>query len=657
MQSLWNEADAAALNGDALALRVYTTRLLGGDSNLVLHGGGNTSVKTTVKNFFGEDEAILYVKGSGADMAVIEPKGFAPVKMEVLLKLATFETLSDIDMVRQQRAAMIDPDAPAPSVEAILHAIIPFRYVDHTHADAVVALTNTPDGEAHVRAVYGERVIVVPYVMPGFDLARAVYLQTQGIDWSQYEGMILLNHGIFTFADDAREAYERMIRLVSEAEQYLEARGAFSKIASSDAPSVDLLTLSRLRKAVSNAAGKAMIAQLDSSPAATGFASLPNVSEIATRGPLTPDHVIRTKRIPVIVDNDPEQAVTAYGEAYQAYFERNARPELTILDPAPRWAVWRGQGVVTFGENAVRAQIATDIMHHTIQTIQVAEGYAQWQALPEKPIFDVEYWSLEQAKLKNDKAAPEFEGKVVLVTGAASGIGKAIAEGFMKRGAAVIALDINPAITTLFNKRSAKGIVCDVTDREAMQAAVETGVRTFGGLDILVSNAGIFPASARIEALDAATWQRSIDINLTSHQRMFQLCIPYLKHGIDPSILVIASKNYPAPGPGAAAYSVAKAGITQLARVAALELAEFGIRVNMVHPDAVFDTGIWTPEVLAKRAENYKMSVDEYKTKNMLHVAITSHDVAELICTMAGKAFRCTTGAQIPIDGGNDRVI
>jgi rhamnose utilization protein RhaD (predicted bifunctional aldolase and dehydrogenase)/NAD(P)-dependent dehydrogenase (short-subunit alcohol dehydrogenase family) len=657
MQSLWNEADAAALGGDALALRVYTTRLLGGDSNLVLHGGGNTSVKTTVKNFFGEDEAILYVKGSGADMAVIEPKGFAPVKMEVLLKLATFETLSDIDMVRQQRAAMIDPDAPAPSVEAILHAIIPFKYVDHTHADAVVALTNTPDGEAHVRAVYGERVIVIPYVMPGFDLARAVYLQTQELDWSRYEGMILLNHGIFTFADDACEAYERMIRLVTEAEQYLAARGAYATIASRDAEPVDLLALSRLRKAVSAAAGKAMIAQLDTTAAASGFASLPNVGDIATRGPLTPDHVIRTKRISVIVDDEPEAAVAAYGEAYRAYFERNARSGLTMLDPAPRWAVWRGKGVVTFGENADRAQIATDIMHHTIQTIQAAEGYARWQALPEKPIFDVEYWSLEQAKLKSGKAAPEFEGKIVLVTGAASGIGKAIAEAFLKRGAAVIALDINHLITTRFNKRGAKGIVCDVTDEAAMRVAVEEGVGAFGGLDILVSNAGIFPPSARIEAIDSTTWQHSIDINLTSHQRMFQLCIPYLKHGIDPSILVVASKNYPAPGPGAAAYSVAKAGLTQLARVAALELAEFGIRVNMVHPDAVFDTGIWTPEVLAKRAENYKMSVDEYKTKNMLHVAITSHDVAELICAMAGKAFRCTTGAQVPIDGGNDRVI
>lgn len=252
---------------------------------------------------------------------------------------------------------------------------------------------------------------------------------------------------------------------------------------------------------------------------------------------------------------------------------------------------------------------------------------------------------------------PEFEGKVVLVTGAASGIGRATAEVFGERGAAVVALDINPTVETAFAAPGVKGIVCDLTDTAAVMTAIEETVTLFGGLDILVSNAGIFPASAKIEDMDAALWDRSIQINLTSHQRVMQACIPHLKNGIDPTILVIGSKNYPAPGPGAAAYSVAKAGLTQLARVAALELASFGIRVNVVHPDAVFDTGIWTPEILAKRAQHYKLSVEEYKTKNLLGVEIGSRDVAELVCVMAGRAFSRTTGAQVPIDGGNDRVI
>jgi NAD(P)-dependent dehydrogenase (short-subunit alcohol dehydrogenase family) len=303
------------------------------------------------------------------------------------------------------------------------------------------------------------------------------------------------------------------------------------------------------------------------------------------------------------------------------------------------------------------ADIISDIKEHTLPAILQAESLGGWSVLPEKEMFEMEYWELEQAKLKKGGRAPEHQGKVALVTGAASGIGKACAEVLHAHGAAVIALDINPEVSTLFDKPDLAGIACDVTDGEALKSAVDETVRRFGGLDIVVSNAGIFPVSESITELKQATWERSLSVNLTSHQRLLHHAAPYLALGVNPAVVIIASKNVPAPGPGAAAYSVAKAGLTQLGRVAALEFAGSGVRVNMLHPDAVFDTAIWTDEVLKKRAENYGMSVEQYKTKNLLGVEVNSRDVANLVSAMAGALFAKTTGAQLPVDGGNERVI
>ena len=658
MQSLWKEEEARLFANDPLEMRVYSSRLLGREPSLVLHGGGNTSVKTEVTNLLGDRKPVLYVKGSGWDLATIEAPGFAPVCLNTLQRMAELPELSDPDMVRAQRAAMTDPYAPNPSVEAILHAIIPFTFVDHTHADAVVTLTNTPDGEARIRALYGERVLVVPYTMPGFELARVIWQMTRDVDWSLLDGMVLMNHGVFSFADDARASYERMIELVSRAEAALEKAGA--SIVSGEPPAVDATALRQLaetRRAVSQARGLPGIVRWDASAEAVGFANLPNVAEIATRGPLTPDHVIRTKRVPLILGDAPETAVENYTADYQDYFARNASDGLTCLDSAPRWAVWPGHGVLAFGASVKEADIIGDITAHTLRAIQRAECLGGWQALPEKDIFAVEYWDLEQAKLRKSGTAAPFAGKIALVTGAASGIGRACAEALQAQGAALMALDIDPAVETLFTATDFVGRVCDVTDRQALQASVDDTVRRFGGLDVVISNAGTFPSNSRIDEMDSAVWERSLQINLSSHEQLLQCCIPYLECGIDPAVVFMASKNVTAPGPGAAAYSVAKAGVTQLARVAALELGPKGIRVNVLHPDAVFDTAIWTDEVLESRARHYGMSVPEYKTKNLLKVEISSRDVAALACALAGPLFAKTTGAQIPIDGGNDRVI
>ena len=660
MENRWRDADAASFADDLLQLRVYTSRLLGQDPDLVLHGGGNTSVKITQTNFFGEPESLLYVKGSGWDLATIEAAGFPAVKMDVLLKMAQLDALSDTDMVRLQRTAMIDPGAPNPSVEAILHALIPFTFVDHTHADAVVTLSNTPNGEQLLRELYGERMLIFPYVMPGFILAKDVYQRTRDIDWSDYDGIILLHHGVFTFADDAQSSYQRMIEIVAKAEAYIDEQGA----AIAPAPTVerlsseqDLLTLTAIRRRVSTLRGQASLCRLTQDPLSIHFSRQKNLSHIARQGPLTPDHVIRTKRIPALLDGDPVAAIDEFAEAYRAYFEKNKTADLTCLNPAPCWAVWPGVGSLKFGGSVNELGIIDDINRHTMKSILQAEKLGGWCALPEKDIFELEYWELEQAKLKKGTQPARLQGKIALVTGAASGIGKACVQALIAQGAVVAALDIDASIETLYDSPAVIGIRCDVTDSADIHSALCTLVRQFGGLDILVSNAGTFPTSARIEALDNAAWDKSMAINLSSHQRVLSACIPFLKQGVEPSVIFVASKNVPAPGAGAASYSVAKAGMTQLARVAALELAGEGIRVNTLHPDAVFDTAIWTDEVLEKRARHYGLSVQEYKTRNLLKTEISSMDVAELICALASPLFAKTTGAQIPIDGGNERVI
>ncbi len=327
--------------------------------------------------------------------------------------MATLEQFSDTDMVKSQRAAMLDPSAPNPSVEAILHAIIPFKYVDHTHADAVVTVTNTGDGAARIREIYGERVLVIPYVMPGFVLARKVYELAQGIDWSRYEGMVLMNHGIFTFSDDARTSYENMIRLVSEAEAYLERQGALAAVSAREAVAPPpLLELARLRRAVSRVEEHPMLARLCTSAPAIGFSALPNVADIATRGPLTPDHVIRNKRIPLLVEEGRiEKSLEAYAQAYRDYFNAHNDGSLTCLPPAPAWAVWPGHGTLAFGKTMQETGIIADITEHTLQAIQWAEALGGWQALPAKDIFDVEYWELEQAKLGKTGQRPPATGQ------------------------------------------------------------------------------------------------------------------------------------------------------------------------------------------------------------------------------------------------------
>ncbi len=388
-----------------------------------------------------------------------------------------------------------------------------------------------------------------------------------------------------------------------------------------------------------------------------GYSCLDNIAEIATRGPLTPDHTLHTKRTAMIVDADVDNAVQHFANQYHDYFARHNPGGLTCLDAAPRFAVWKDHGMLYFAPNIKRLQVVQDIASHTRNAVQWAEALGGWQALPEKDIFDLEYWELEQAKLKSTASSPALEGKIAVVTGAASGIGRACVDALAKQGACVAALDINPAVTSLFSSPQVLGVVCDVTDTQQRRNAVEATVQHFGGIDLLVSNAGYFPASAAIASLADATLEKSLQLNFSSHVALLRECIPFLQLGCDPAVVVVASKNVPAPGPGALAYSGAKAALTQMVRVAALELGQYGIRINALHPNAVFDTGIWDETTLQARATAYGLSVSGYKTNNVLKREVTSATVARAVVMLCGDNFSCTTGAQIPVDGGNERVI
>jgi rhamnose utilization protein RhaD (predicted bifunctional aldolase and dehydrogenase)/NAD(P)-dependent dehydrogenase (short-subunit alcohol dehydrogenase family) len=656
MKSLWSDAEAAQFTGP-LGPRVYTSRLLGRDRSLVLHGGGNTSVKLREKNLFGEEEDVLYVKGSGWDLETIEPAGFTPVALGYVRKLAGLAQLSDPQMVNELNTHMLRAGAPSPSVETILHAILPHKYVDHTHADAVLSVSNAPDGEKRIREIYGERVVVIPYIMAGFDLAAYCAREFPKQAGKSTVGMVLLSHGVFSFGTDARSSYELMIELVSMAEEYLARKKSwhvgFSQVKEAASKREDI---AKLRRAMSDQAGFPVILKVNASEKFRGFAQRPDVEKLSQQGPATPDHVIRTKPFPMLGRDVP-----GYAGKYREYFERfsaKAKEKKTMLDAAPRMALDPVLGFVAAGRTAKDAAIVEELYDHTIDVILRAESLGGWRALDQQHTFDIEYWDLEQAKLRKAGSPPAFSGEVALVTGAASGIGKACVESFLKRGAAVVGLDRNPAIEGMWKRPDFLGFTCDLTDRNSVNDSLEKAVSRFGGVDMLVLNAGIFPSSQSIQDIPAESWRSAMAVNVEANLLVMQGCHALLR--LAPRggrIVVIGSKNVSAPGPGAAAYSASKAALNQLARVAALEWAKDGIRINSLHPNAVYDTALWTEEVLASRAKAYNLTVEQYKKNNLLKTEVASKDVAELAAEMCGALFAKTTAAQVPVDGGNERVV
>jgi rhamnose utilization protein RhaD (predicted bifunctional aldolase and dehydrogenase)/NAD(P)-dependent dehydrogenase (short-subunit alcohol dehydrogenase family) len=623
----------------------------------VLHGGGNTSVKADFTDICGEVIEALYVKGSGWDLATIEAPGFTPLPQQRLRDLLALDRLSDADMMRELSRARLDPDAPQPSVETLLHAYLPHRAIQHSHADVIVTLTNLADGADRVAEVFGSSVVVIPYVMPGFDLAKEIAKRWPLDSDMDTTGILLMNHGLFTFGQDTQTAYERHVELISRAESWLNTNAPLATPGSGRATAVAASTLAGLRCKICEAAGRSMIMSRHDDERSMRFANRTDVADLATRGPLTPDHVIRTKRVPML-----GRDVGAYVDGYVADYETHkgrSEDKLTMLDPAPRVIVDPELGICTAGETVKAADIAFDIYSHTIPVLERAEDHlGGYVALSTEDLFEMEYWDLEQAKLRRGGSVPPLAGMVALVTGAASGIGNACAAELLARGAAVVGLDLDATVGEAFEGPSWLGLAVDVTDSDLQAQAIEVAVQRFGGIDIAVSSAGIFGPTTPLASLSLRDWRTVQAVNVDAVANLLSRLHPILAlSAVGGRVVLVGSKNVPAPGKGAAAYSASKAALTQLGRVAALEWADDHIRVNTVHPDAVFDTGLWTEELLAERALRYNLTVDEYKRRNLLSLEVTSRNVADAVVELCSNSFAATTGAAIPVDGGNDRVV
>jgi rhamnose utilization protein RhaD (predicted bifunctional aldolase and dehydrogenase)/NAD(P)-dependent dehydrogenase (short-subunit alcohol dehydrogenase family) len=656
MRNRWSDSEALDYPG-LLGSCVYASRLVGAESGLVLHGGGNSSVKSTESDVYGNPIETLWVKGSGRNLAECTRECFAPLELQAVRKMLAVESMSDTVMAQQLRASMLDVSAPSPSVEAMIHAAIPYVVVLHAHPNAILSISNTPDGLSRIEDVFGRRVVVVPYARSGFRVGRAAAIELERHLSDETVGIVLMNHGLFTLGHSAEQAYDRMIDLVSLAETYIDRHGTGprSAIEVGAPPEVDRVELASLRTAISEVAGRPFILAKNADPEGWAFSQDPDVESLASRGPATPDQVIWTKTFPMF-----GRDVDAFAEEYVQYYEdhKHLATGTAMLDPAPRVILDDEFGLLTAGQDVASADAACEIYLQTIEVIQDATCLGGYRALAREDFFDLEYWDLEQEKVHRAEQVGEFVGEIAVVTGAASGIGRACAAELLSRGAAVVGFDIDKKIEDTFRIPEFLGLRCDLTQAEDVSAALDLATERFGGVDMLVASAGLFPHSAPISSHDPVAWQKAMSVNADALALLLAQMHPLL--ALSPRggrVTVVGSKNITAPGPGASAYSASKAAANQLARVAALEWAADGIRVNSVHPDAVFDTALWTDELLAERSERYGLSVEEYKKRNLLGLEITSADVAGVVVVTLGQVFSSVTGAHIPIDGGNDRVI
>lgn len=678
MQSRWSAADADAfvtryaeqgVNAD-LALRTYTTRLLGSDPRMVLHGGGNTSVKTVMTDLFGDAVEVLCVKGSGWDMGVIEPAGLPAVRLAPLRRLRDLDSLSDEDMVNAQRCNLLDAGSPNPSVEALLHAFLPHRFIDHTHSTAVLSLTDQPDGEAMCRAVYGARMGYVPYIPPGFALAKKaaeVFEQDPLV-----EGLVLINHGIFTFGDTAQQAYERMIEMVTLAEKRLatDRRPVFRPVALPAvlATPAEVAPILRGLTAIAVDAGdglyKRLVFDFRTNDKILNYVNGADVARYTQIGVVTPDHVIRTKPWPLVVpapeagrlDAFKEAAQTAldvYVARYHEYFRVNNAllgHTKTELDPMPRVVLVPGLGLFGLGASAKDAAIAADIAENTVESITDAEAVGTYRPVTEAECFELEYWSLEQAKLGKGAEKP-LARQVVVVTGGASGIGLATARAFAKEGAEVAILDLSEEQAKAAAKSvKGLGLGCDVTDRTAVRAAFDAVCARFGGIDIVVSNAGA-AWQGTVGDVDDTVLRKSFELNFWAHQAVSQNAVRVFRaQGLGGCLLYNTSKQAVNPGKNFGPYGLPKAATLFLLKQYALDHGRDGVRANGVNADRI-RSGLLTGEMITSRSQARGLTEKDYMAGNLLGREVSAEDVADCFVFLA-KAHK-TTAAVLTVDGGN----
>jgi rhamnulose-1-phosphate aldolase/alcohol dehydrogenase len=680
MKSRWNDADAATLQG--LDLLVYASRLVGAETSLVVWGGGNTSIKTVERDHRGREIPVLRVKGSGSDLKSVQRKDFPGVRMDDIRALLERHDMGDQDMVGYLAHALQDPGGVRPSIETLLHGFVDAHAVVHTHADAIVSLTNNDRPREVLTSVYGKDVIPLEYRRPGFKISREV--ADAIAEHPEARALVLERHGTITWGATVREAYEATIELITRAEEVIAERRKGRRVFGG--PRVPVLDPATRRAIALGVAPRLrgrlgrqrrVIVTFDDGDAVTEFTSSMDAPAVSQVGPATPDHTIYTKRLPCFVPlgqtpGSADAVWTAIDDAigqfvsdYTTYFDTYRESGAELTDPMPRVVLVPGLGMFTAGRDRRTAGIVDDIYHHTIDVIGNATAFGRYVSLSAKDAYDVEYWPLELYKLTLAPPEKELARRIALVTGGGSGIGRAVARRLAAEGAHVVVGDLDEAgarrtadeVSAAVGGGRAIGLRMDVTSEASVRAAFEATVLAYGGLDILVSNAGI-AHSAPVDRMALADWERSFAVNATGHflvaREAMRILIP---QGLGGALVFVATKNVMSPGKDFAAYSAAKAAEAQLAKVLALEGAPHGIRSNIVNPDAVFqDSKLWSEDVRRERAAAQGIAVDQledfYRKRNLLGARILPEDVGEAVLFLASDRASKTTGCTLTVDGG-----
>ncbi len=645
-----------------LALRIYTTQLLGNDPTVVLHGGGNTSVKSKIKTLLGENREIIYVKGSGKDMSNIEEDGFPVLEMNNLLNLRKLKKLDDFQMVNYQRKYMLDTSFPNASVETLLHAFLPFKFVDHSHSNAILSLIDQPNPVQICKKVFGNELGIVPYIMPGFELAKKA---SEVFDENpKVKGLILLYHGIFTFADDAKESYNRMIQYITKAENELKKNSKPIKIKKYIERKISISNLSNcIRSEISTPLldrFQRKIVYFHKPKFLDEFFSHPNLAQFISQGPVTPDHVIRIKSKPLVLDFSKSKnheiekklknAIRKYITDYKKYFLKNHKHNKSakILDPYPRLIAIKGVGIFSTGPTLKDAKIAMDVGLNSLSVILNASKFGKFTSIPSKEIFRMEYWPLELAKIKASSA--RLKGTVTVITGGLGAIGYATAQKFKKEGSEIVILDIIHPDKISLDLTGITYFQTDITNETQIKRTYQSILNVYGGVDILISNAG-FAIQASLEELSKSQIDKSFDLNFFAHNHFVKEGVAIMKkQKTKGSVLFNISKQAVNPGKDFAAYGLAKAALMFLMKQYALEHSKDGIRFNGVNADRI-RSGLLTPDMISKRAKSRGLTVQKYMSGNLLNLEVRATDVANAFYHLAISLK--TTAGILTVDGGN----
>ena len=653
MQSLWKKPE----EDDDIGIIVYSSRLLGSESDLVLHGGGNTSVKTEEVDHTGKQISVLRVKGSGSDLSAMERSDFTGLRLHDLVAAKELKAMDDLQMEDYLRKSMIDPEEASPSVETFLHAFIPFKYVNHSHADAILSLTNTELTDAELKKILGN-VVVIPYISPGFALGKAIAGRADEIQHS--EGLVLRNHGLVTFSDDARESYEKHIRIVTSAEDHL-GRTITGPVFTRkfDSKKIDETKfLPRLRGILSQNSKK--ILKVISTGLAAEIAMSAEAEELCLLGPPTSDMLIRTKyeflyvASPENVEVDIERYIKNYQEEHGKY-----AGSYQMHDPYPGVIVVRGYGIITQSTSAREAEIIMDMALHSF-TINGRSLHVGKHASISKPeAYHMEYWPLQEAKLSRRKRE-KLEGTVSVVTGAASGIGLEAFRELASKGSHVVAIDIDPGIGKISEEvyresgRQNLPACIDLSDEGAIESTFNRAIREFGGIDFVFNNAGILK-TAPIDEIITSEMDRVFAVNGRGTFIVTREAFRIMKaQGIGGNFVFNITKNLTNPGAEMTMYGSTKAFAAHLSHYVAKEGGKYRIRSNIINPDKVFrGSKIWEGGILQSRAKAKGQSIEEYKTQNLLGIEVLpSHVVGVMMALLDEQSFGATTDAMIPVDGG-----